>query len=61
MKNLYVPEGEQLEVSFWRRFVQSALALHYGRQHTKRESGYPGGRPVRVQGSVRRGYYDTRF
>jgi hypothetical protein len=55
MKNLYVPEGEQLEVSFWRRFVQSALAFSHGRQHTERGSGLPGGRPERVQGSVRRG------
>src|SRR5918992_1282170 len=37
MKNLYVPEGERFEVSFWRRFVQSALAFSYERQHTKRE------------------------
>jgi penicillin-binding protein 1A len=37
MKNLYVPEGERVEVSFWRRFVQSAFAFSYERQHTKRE------------------------
>jgi membrane peptidoglycan carboxypeptidase len=37
MKNLYVPEGERFEVSFWRRFVQSALAFSYERRHTKRE------------------------
>ena len=37
MKNLYVPEGERFEVSFWRRFVQTALAFSYERQHTKRE------------------------
>jgi penicillin-binding protein 1A len=42
MKNLYVPEGERFEVSFWRRFVQSVLAFSYERQHTKREilTGY---------------------
>ena len=37
MKNLYVPVGERFEVSFWRRFVQSALAFSYERRHTKRE------------------------
>ncbi len=37
MKNLYVPEGERFRVSFWRRFVQSALAFSYERHHTKRE------------------------
>jgi penicillin-binding protein 1A len=37
MKNLFVPEGERLEVSFWRRFVQSALAFSYERHHTKKE------------------------
>ena len=35
MKNLYVPEGERFEVSFWRRFVQTALAFSYERQPTK--------------------------
>ncbi len=37
MKNLFVPEDERLEVSFWRRFVQSALAFSYERHHTKQE------------------------
>ena len=37
MKNLYVPEGERFETSFWRRFTQSALAFSYERRHTKRE------------------------
>jgi membrane peptidoglycan carboxypeptidase len=37
MKNLYVPEDERLRVSFWRRFVQSALAFTYERHHTKTE------------------------
>ena len=37
MKNLYVPEDERLRVSFWRRFVQSALAFSYERHHTKTE------------------------
>ncbi|MCA1688394.1 MAG: penicillin-binding protein, partial [Actinobacteria bacterium] len=37
MKNLFVPEGERFEVSFWRRFVQSALAFSYERHHTKKE------------------------
>jgi penicillin-binding protein 1A len=37
MKNLYVPEEERFEVSFWRRFVQSALAFSYERRHTKTE------------------------
>jgi membrane peptidoglycan carboxypeptidase len=37
MKNLFVPEGERFEVSFRRRFVQSALAFSYERHHTKRE------------------------
>ena len=37
MKNLFVPEGERLEVSFRRRFVQSALAFSYERNHTKKE------------------------
>jgi penicillin-binding protein 1A len=37
MKNLYVPEAERLRVSFWRRFVQSALAFSYERHHTKTE------------------------
>ena len=37
MKNLYVPEGQRLETSFRRRFVQSALAFAYERKHTKNE------------------------
>lgn len=37
MKNLFIPEDERLEVSFWRRFSQSALAFAYERGHTKRE------------------------
>jgi penicillin-binding protein 1A len=37
MKNLFVPEDERFEVSFWRRFVQSALAFSYERHHTKQE------------------------
>lgn len=37
MKNLFVEEDERLEVSFWRRFVQSSLAYSYERRHTKEE------------------------
>ncbi|HEV8045484.1 MAG TPA: biosynthetic peptidoglycan transglycosylase, partial [Rubrobacter sp.] len=37
MKNLYVQEEERLDVSFWRRFVQSSLAFAYERNHTKEE------------------------
>jgi membrane peptidoglycan carboxypeptidase len=37
MKNLFVPEDERFEVSFWRRFTQSALAFSYERNHTKKE------------------------
>jgi penicillin-binding protein 1A len=37
MKNLFVPEDQRFEVSFWRRFVQSALAFSYERHHTKKE------------------------
>src|ERR687894_1191888 len=37
MKNLYVPADERLEISFWRRFVQSSLAFAYERRHTKEE------------------------
>ncbi|HSL01338.1 MAG TPA: transglycosylase domain-containing protein [Rubrobacteraceae bacterium] len=37
MKNLFVPEAERFEVSFWRRFTQSALAFSYERRHTKEE------------------------
>ena len=36
-KNLYVPPGGRLDVSFWRRFVQSSLAFSYERGHTKDE------------------------
>jgi penicillin-binding protein 1A len=37
MKNLFVDEDERLDVSFWRRFVQSSLAFSYERRHTKDE------------------------
>ena len=37
MKNLYVPADERLEISFWRRFVQSSLAFAYERNHTKEQ------------------------
>jgi len=37
MKNLYVPEEERLQISFWRRFLQSSLAFAYERNHTKEE------------------------
>jgi penicillin-binding protein 1A len=37
MKNLFIPEDERFKVSFWRRFVQSALAFSYERHHTKQE------------------------
>ncbi len=37
MKNLYVPAEERLEISFWRRFLQSSLAFAYERNHTKEE------------------------
>ncbi len=37
MKNLFVPEDERFEVSFWRRFVQACLAFSYERNHTKEE------------------------
>lgn len=37
MKNLFVPADERLDVSFWRRFVQSSLAFSYERRHTKEE------------------------
>jgi penicillin-binding protein 1A len=42
MKNLFVDEDERLDVSFWRRFVQSSLAFSYERRHTKEEilTGY---------------------
>jgi penicillin-binding protein 1A len=37
MKNLFVDEDKRLDVSFWRRFVQSSLAYSYERRHTKDE------------------------
>ncbi|MDF2701115.1 MAG: glycosyl transferase, family 51 [Rubrobacteraceae bacterium] len=37
MKNLFVPEDERFDISFRRRFVQSALAFSYERHHTKQE------------------------
>ncbi len=37
MKNLFVPEDERFQVSFWRRFVQACLAFSYERSHTKEE------------------------
>lgn len=37
MKNVYVPEEHRFEVSFWRRFVQAALAFAYERDHSKEE------------------------
>ncbi|MEJ7814648.1 MAG: transglycosylase domain-containing protein [Rubrobacter sp.] len=37
MKNLYVPEDQRLDITFRRRFVQSALAFTYERKHTKNE------------------------
>ena len=37
MKNLYVPEDLRLDLTFRRRFVQSALAFTYERKHTKKE------------------------
>ncbi len=42
MKNLFIPEDDRARVSFWRRFVQSALAFDYERKHTKAEilTGY---------------------
>ena len=36
-KNLFVPEKEWMEVSFWRRLNQSALSFAYERRHTKEE------------------------
>lgn len=36
-KNLFVPEQQWMEVSFWRRLNQSALAFAYERRHTKEE------------------------
>ena len=37
MKNLYIPQAQRIEVSFWRRFTQAALAFAYEREHTKEE------------------------
>lgn len=37
MKNLYIPEADRIDVSFWRRFTQAALAFAYEREHTKEE------------------------
>ncbi|MGF1472661.1 MAG: transglycosylase domain-containing protein [Rubrobacteraceae bacterium] len=38
VKNLYIPEKRWMEVSFWRRLNQSALAFAYERRHTKEET-----------------------
>ncbi|MCA3747895.1 MAG: penicillin-binding protein [Rubrobacter sp.] len=37
VKNLYIPEEERFEVSFWRRLLQACLAHAYEQGHTKRE------------------------
>ncbi|MGI8859834.1 MAG: transglycosylase domain-containing protein [Rubrobacteraceae bacterium] len=37
MKNLYIPQARRIEVSFWRRFTQAALAFAYEQKHTKKE------------------------
>ncbi|CAN5679313.1 hypothetical protein BH24ACT22_BH24ACT22_18040 [soil metagenome] len=37
-KNLFVPEEQWMEVSFWRRLNQSALSFAYERRHTKEET-----------------------
>ncbi|HET7480739.1 MAG TPA: transglycosylase domain-containing protein [Rubrobacteraceae bacterium] len=37
MKNLFIPEEDRMEVSFWRRFSQSSLAFAYEREHSKKE------------------------
>ena len=37
MKNLYIPETQRIEVSFWRRFTQAALAFAYEQEHSKDE------------------------
>jgi penicillin-binding protein 1A len=37
MKNLYIPDEARLEVSFWRRFTQAAIAFAYERNHTKEQ------------------------
>ncbi len=36
-KNLFIPEKQWMEVSFWRRLNQSALSFAYERRHTKEE------------------------
>lgn len=36
-KNLFIPEEKRMEISFWRRLNQSALAFAYERRHTKEE------------------------
>ncbi|MGB3633005.1 MAG: transglycosylase domain-containing protein [Rubrobacteraceae bacterium] len=36
-KNLFVPETQWMDVSFWRRLNQSALSFAYERRHTKEE------------------------
>ncbi len=37
IKNLYIPQAQRIEVSFWRRFTQAALAFAYEQKHTKKE------------------------
>ncbi len=37
IKNLFVEPDERLDVSFWRRYVQSSLAFSYERRNTKEE------------------------
>ncbi len=37
MKNLFIPENQRGEISFWRRLKQSTLAFAYERNHTKEE------------------------
>lgn len=37
-KNLFIPEEQWMEVSFWRRLNQSALSFAYERRHTKEET-----------------------
>jgi penicillin-binding protein 1A len=37
MKNLFIQEEQRMEISFWRRLKQSALAFAYERNHTKQE------------------------
>jgi hypothetical protein len=57
MKNLYVPADERLEISFWRRFVQSSLAYAYERNHSKGAGphGLPEHRVLRRRGIWGRG------